>query len=399
MDVGRFDIPMRFDTPPGVLQKIRNWGIIYITPQYAGRPERWAEDIPKWARYAGVVRGRGRIKREDGTDQIFIRGGSLNMFLGDQSDIGDILAAEITFAVATDTIDDALDNLLPGTLTKGTVDTTGTDNVDGAYQWVTPLFALRKTFAIARAEYRVNPDGTVDGALDSNLFNIDDADVIAVVSATHRGSDVQWKSLPIIALDDARHTDEEVFRMWIVDPASPATAVAVFSKDVKLRTAPNGILIQRERVIFDSDPPGATGGQTLIQHMLDASGEAVEMRITTSYWEVASGSLRVGDNFWIWDPPHIMNLGTVDPDSGGDETDEFPIIYQGEWIFPRKARLQAATWPVVERMGVYYRPPRTAATVAASDPYIDLSPWIDPEPERAELFLRGDVDVVAGASG
>lgn len=365
MGPGSFTIPFRVDAPKGKLWSTvlpvteAGGGHIVITPQHTDPAEIGDSGMLSAARYTGPVLrcgiSNGKFKAE---------GVGMEYHLGD-----DLMGDRYTSAVAlsSDVLTDCVTALLPpsGGITTGTVTNTGYTHT-GTYYYDTPRDALNTMLADINAERRINPDGTLDAGANSDLFNIDDADITVLVTRLDSGSDPSYKAVPTATL--ASHVDARTHasRAVLISStgsgsgsviASANQSPAMAGKDIHGNTLVRTLL-------YDSDPDGSVNqylATELAEYRLTS-----ETNLSTGYWQLSGGGFNVGDAFWVWDPPAFVDTANQ-------------IDYRGDTIFPAKMRLISASWPLIEGMGVAFR--------ADDGTYLDLTEWINWEAQEESIGL------------
>lgn len=364
MSQGSFDIRFAADARTDLWDIIGKFGHIVITPQWIDPRLFGDTEMLGASRYTGVV----LHKRFD--QSFTVSGASLVWWLGDEQGIGDIIEAKKVFTSST--LDNAVTNLLPSAITKGTINEPAGTTYTGEHQWETPLDSLRTVAASMGVEYRVNPDGTFDAGPNNLVYNIDTPEIV-VTTSQRSGGDPLLRGLTVETM-----SGDYDFRQY----ASRGIVVAEDSNNVKTLVGGQ----DRTPAPTEKDLFGNTVARTL---MAESSGTPVEVtaylvttmnehaiiansEISTEFFEIAKGDLRIGDAFWAWQPPVFE-----DPDN--------EVWFRGEPIFPTKLRLIAASWQLAPGMGIYYRSPETTPV------YTDLTQYIEYEnvgAQRARLGIR-----------
>jgi hypothetical protein len=333
MAQGSFTVPLRDDAPFTLVNTCAEYGHVVITDQWLEPDTIGDAALLSAARYTGVV-----LRREYDSGEATISGAGHAWWLGDEDDVGDILESKVSLSGAT--LDTCLTNILPpsGSITKGTVNNTGV-NYTGQFQWVTPLSAIRTVCAAVGAEWRINPNGTLDAATASTLFTYDVPQVVVV--RTGWGSDPNFTGLPS---DQIRS---------VVDGYRYANKVHVLQDDLdgtftsqgNDTTADSyldihGNAMQRTAMVVES----VVDSTSLTSFLSNELAERVvddRQDIDTSQLH-ADASFSVGDRFYCYDPPYFV-----------DTSNE--VQYRGDTIWPKIIRLLEASWALTPGMGVYYR--------------------------------------------
>lgn len=351
---GQFEIPLRADTPPGFIKKLVKYGHFVITPQRVDPRTYDDATIKSIARYSGVF---DRItQNEDGSYIAFGKG--MWVWLGDLSArIGPAIRTPVNLSGAN--LASALSALI-STLNTGTVTEPG-GTTDGLYDLGEfPSDAVRTVLLDMGAEMRINPDGTYDAGPASSLFN---TNAPLYVATARGGSDPNFRSIQLIDVESSRDYEEHANQVIVVETTSSETRSITGTAGT---TGPEynfiGALVDRTYVANATTDNSVTPSN-FASGELGNHGETREMRVVTAQTEIARGSFRVGDAFYVYRPPTIFDTANQ-------------ISYRGNLIFPAIERLLTASWPVSHYMGVLFRPP--LISVAGSD-YLNFSPYVDYE--------------------
>ena len=349
MAQGSYDVRFSLEAPLSLWTDLARFGHILITPQWVDH--RLLDDATMLAasRYTGVI-----LKKQIDENGFQISGAGLTWWLGDEEGKGD---------------------LLPAAITKGTVTEPPGTTYTGEHQWETPLEAIRTVAASTGTEYRINPDGTIDMGPNNSVYNIDDADMTVVVVRTGRsGGDSLLRGIDVDSMKAELDSRSYATRGIVTTVDSNNVETLVGSQDrtpAPTETDLFGNLIDRTILAQTSGTPVEV--TLYLTTLMNEHAIVYNMEISTEFYEIQNGSLRIGDAFWAYDPPAF-----VDTDN--------EIWFRGEPINPRKLRLIAASWPLRPGMGVYYRPP-IASPVAAD--FIDVTSYIQWEDaSRGRLGVR-----------
>ncbi len=362
MAPGSYTIPLRIDAPYGLWATIKKvdeagGGHIVITPERLNPTLIGDAGMLAAARYTGPVLEK---KFTDGA--LSINGAGMGWWLGDD-ETGDVYESLVSLSSAT--VTQALTALLPSAITQGAV--SGTSGLfTGSFHYDIPRDAIATHMATVEAEYRINPDGTMDAGYNTTIFNINDDDIQVVVVRFGSGSDPNLLGVPTATLKSVENARRYATRALLVDVASDGTKSLNAAQD-QTPTATgkdiHGNTLVRT-LVYES-APGTTVGRFLKSEL----GEHLaihESTVSTGFWELTGGTWNVGDAFWVYDDPAF-----VDTDN--------QVRFRGDAIHPKKMRLLAATWPLVDGMGVSYRD--DAGT------YTDLTDWIKWESQDQSIGL------------
>lgn len=371
MAPGDFQVRLRVDTPH-LMETVAYHGHIVVLPQWVGTPTGFTDaGLLAAARYAGVV-----TEPEWRNGRMTINGVGMDYHLG-EGGIGPRLESNFSFSSAD--LKTALSGMLPDTLDAGEIEESG--SYTGSHEDQTCKEAITALMRSLDAHYRINPDGTVDAEIvgTGDIF-VEDPNVVVV--RTNQGSDALWTGVP---------SQELISRVKGRDYADGVLVGSEGSNTKVTRQASpqffgiNGESVERLGLDsgsgVDSDDRGDYGAGWLADHDV-----LTEEQIRLDQYEivpVSGGSIiKPGDVVYVWDPQ-----------SGFYDSDNAPVWFRGECIAPSKLRVAEVEWPLVEGMGVYYRPSK--ATVTTSD-WVDLTMYVDWESSRrdAQSMLR----VLTGSS-
>jgi hypothetical protein len=375
-DPGSFTIPLDPNSTPLdlIVERISEFGHVVITPQRFHPPAIISDaDLLSAARYSGVV-----LELERSNRQITIRGQGLVWHLGDSEGAGGIFENLRTFTTATPTTvltsgsHTAGTGLLPNSIIAGTIVNTDVPAYSATHQFETPLDAIRTYSQTVQGHWRINPNGTFD------FCDVDRNDVYVVTSPTVVAIRYGWGSDPIYtgvnvrSAMTRRDATQWASKALMIEQAADGTQTLESSATISHSyTDLHGNALVRSFRYYRPATADANLGAFLTQALAERA-LIDEMEIDTDQWEIAGGSMRVGDFIWVYDPPS----GFVDTAN--------EVQYRGQTIWPAKARVFEGSWPLVDGMGVYYRP----NGVASSADWIDLTQYVAWESNGADVFGR-----------
>lgn len=366
--LGSWTIRLAPDTPRSVLDAIDDFG--HVTVHSAHQDPRAAGDsLLASARYAGVVRRR---RFTDDTREI--SGPGMGYWLGDEDDKGPAIEEPVIWESAG--FQSGVRSLLPGTVTEGAIGTVG-GSFPGAFGHQTPRKALTAWCALfatnyGSAEWRVNPDGSLDAGSVEQLYTITPA---AIVVREGVGTDLRLRGLPGYGTAESDREDWATRVVVITDSAgTAATAAVAYLPDIAVPFRDlqgNPVRITRFVTLPDGAADATEVGRT---ELAKTAGAHTTISLDTGDGFDIDGTCRVGDYVHVWDP----EAGLV------DETNE--VTYRGRRINPVAVRLVEATWPVVSGMGVAYRSSRPGETAR----WTDLTRWVEWEDGAVTQLTVGD---------
>ena len=331
---------------------VAEWGHIVITSQYLGDPRGFTDAaLLAGARYTGVM-----YEPEWSDGKLTLYGAGLDLHLGDESNgIGPRLESGFSFSGSN--LSAALSGMLPAGLTAGSIQASGSYSGSHEDQMCkTAIVALMRSL---EAHYRIKPDGTVDAELvgTGNVF-VESPEV--VVARHNVGSDALWTGVPSRELVSRRKGRDYMTRVLI---GSEGSNTGVSRASIPYYTLGGTAL---SRVGVDSGS-GAGGVADYAAGVLADHDVQTEQQVSLDQYEVVSvqasqGPVKPGDVVYVWDP----SSGFYDESNG-------PLWFRGEAIAPAMLRVAESEWPLVDGMGVYYRPSKASVT---TEDWVDLTPYV-----------------------
>ena len=378
---GSFTIPLKVDTPYDIWEKIGGTenagtatnvgtpGHIVITPQELDPLEIGGASVLAAARYTGVITRKRRTNRT-----FSLSGAGLVWWLQTPAGLADIIQSEVTLSGST--LDNALTQLLPASITKGTVTEPGF-TATSTHHYVAPLEAIRTVMAETHSEFRINPDGTMDAGFFTDLFNIDTPTVVA--SRDQSGSDPNYVGIPVTEVTSTR--DYSLMAtggiLFSTAPDGTKTLVASAGRSTVERDLHGNTII---REFVEEQPAGAsTATSTYVDGRLTEYVAMSSFSLDTEYYEV-EGGMPVGDAWYVWDPPAFVDLSN-------------PVNFRGDVIYPMTLRVVEATWPLRSGMGILYRPSTGTGTAGAVEDvdWINLTRFLQPEATASTHIILRDI--------
>lgn len=367
---GSFEVTLRADTPPEILKNIDELDHLYIHAQGIGdgRLTRFTDaTLKSEARYAGPI-----MEVEFNDLPFVIRGHGLQWHLGDSIGHAPIVAEVLTFTNATlaTVLDDAVnDGIIPASLTQGTITEPAGDPFTGTfYPADMSLDAFRTVMKSMSCHYRINPDFTVDAGPDTSneVYLVDESDggKLAVAIPIGWGSDPQRVSLESLRTRSARDATNWVSRVVVVDEAFDGsnTITNILNRDPNPYYDGRDNPLIRNRRLTRPASDATTSVADFMASELAAADVEKTVDLDMSQWEIADGTIEVGDFLHVYNPQAGIE----------DVTNE--IQHRGMRIFPKRIRILEGDWPLTKGMGVYVRP-GSASTTAAD--WIDVTPYVE----------------------
>ncbi len=296
-------------------------------------------------------------------------GHDLGYWLGTPDGAGDLLDTAVANA-ANSTLSTWITSLKPASLAAGTVNNTGTTTRTlGPFQWVTRREAIDAVCRAMGAEWKINPNFTLDVATPANLFVTTPT---VVVTRLAEGPDGAFRGLDgrlILKATDVEQYTTSVICVAQGSGSTVATAAASSGATTYKDGLNNNVIM--ERLVNSPTEPSANAG-TVAQATLDLYKNPRWETSLNSRTYTVTRFVKAGDYVYVYD----QLAGLTDNAN--------QIVYRGEVISPIKLRVYALTWPVEKGMGVYAR--RSGATPT----YTDLTDFVQWE--------TGDVNWEVGAA-
>ena len=355
MQQGSYQIPLVRETPPSVFAKCVEYGHTVVTSQWLDINLFTDAVLLATARYAGPV-----LVTERDLNGYSVEGVGMVWHLGGDEGEGPAdLETPVTFTAATATTVLAAAGLLPPAVTAGTITTTGINTYSGYHGFESPLDAVRTYCKTVGGHFRVSPAGVLDfSAIDATSGNPYMVAPTVVVLREGFGSDPAYQGVPVSSAVTRRDVTRYRTRVALIQEqddapsyyalVSGSTRAAVY-KDIHGNNLDRTIWLGRP-ASQDVDLDQLLGTE------LDERDIDDVQEVDTDQYEIVGGDFKIGDLFYIYDPP----TGFIDLAN--------EIEFRGSIIWPKKTRLLQASWPLADGMGVYYR--------NADGVYTDLTRWI-----------------------
>lgn len=338
--------------PAEVEEKLSPLATLLVTPSRVSVEEIGATAANASSLYA-VAQWGGVVMKLPVRGVREMSGYGMAWWLGDESR-GIPYNASIAFAGTT--LSTTLATLIPADLTVGTITNPASAFVGGVPAHFTPRKAFEYVCTTLAAQWRVNPNATVDAA--AALYP--GVSAIAVRQAVF---DVGLSAFTIADLSNDRDVEDYITEARVVSGTTYATA----SQSTTYKN-PQGASFRRVQVEQE------TGGKATLSTRAAAvlalnNAPRKEVRLSLSDYRL-HGTLKAGSI-----------IGAYDPLTGLTDTAN-PVEYMGDLIYPAYLEVKSLTWPVTDGMGVY-------SHVAGQDP-VDISEYVE--------FESGDTTLEVGAA-
>ena len=385
-------------TPTEIIEAIKEWGHIVLTPQQVDVTTLADSDILSSATYTGIVLNR---TLEDGT--VTVSGQGLELYMGDGAAKGMVIAesnnvgkvrvytgttlAETLFNSTAQTnkplglmLDEAGNTQA---ITQGTINNPAS-TYTGQHFVETALSALKFVSETLDVEYRVNPQGTLDAGPSANLFNgVGTSEPNTIVVKSAYGEDPALEGIVPQGLRTEFDATDWVSRVDFTGEVGFFDTATDVAGEANLSSNPykdlHGNALKRVGLVQEPDIPAASLNDRASTMLNELSRVKKVLNLDLTQYEV-NGDLSAGDFIYAFDP----DIGFVDSsaDATAESRDLYEVTFRGEVINPVKVRVIGLTFPVIDGMGVYFRD--------KDGNYTDLSEYVQYENGSAQVEL-GDV--------
>lgn len=385
-------------TPTEIIEAIKEWGHIVLTPQQVDVTTLADSDILSSATYTGIVLNR---TLEDGT--VTVSGQGLELYMGDGAAKGMVIAesnnvgkvrvytgttlAETLFNSTAQTnkplglmLDEAGNTQA---ITQGTISNPA-GTYTGQHFVETALSALKFVSETLDIEYRVNPQGTLDAGPAANLFNgVGTSEPNTIVVKSAYGEDPALEGIVPQGLRTEFDATDWVSRVDFTGEVGFFDTATDVAGEANLSSNPykdlHGNALKRVGLVQEPDIPAASLNDRASTMLNELSRVKKVLNLDLTQYEV-NGDLSAGDFIYAFDP----DIGFVDSsaDATAESRDLYEVTFRGEVINPVKVRVIGLTFPIIDGMGVYFRD--------KDGNYTDLSEYVQYENGSAQVEL-GDV--------
>jgi hypothetical protein len=385
MKPGRFHVELRDDYPDSIAAACALFDHIVITPtpidpslvSTTRRESSGVGDSVFLAAsiYTGVITSKPSRRILEGCD--------LSFWLGTDQGLGALMGANYT--ISTGELGGWVGLILAGAvLTAGTITNGSYGSIEYPYNWVTRRELLDQICRIAGAEWRVNPNGTVDAAEPATLWTSPTQNSGIVITRHAEGMDGSLRGLEGSLMVPASDVEGYTTKVYAVGPNISGSAEPFDYANASLSTPfvdLNNNPVVMERAIDVGQGVSHAELQGLANATLNLNGSVRrEISLGSNTYNVTR-FIRPGDSAFVWD--HAAELS--DPAN--------TIMYRGELINPMLLRVRALTWPVEKGLGVYLRK-------SGSPPsYLDLSPYLNWESEDVQWEVGAESRMVEQVTG
>ena len=398
MGVGNFTVSFSQEfTPTEIIESIKEWGHIVITPQEVDVNTLSDADVLSTSRYTGIVLNRSL---EEGV--VDISGQGLQLYLGDGQSKGMVIAesknvgkvrvytnttlAETLFnsSVSTGKPYGILRNEAGNSqaITQGVIyEPSGT--YIGQHFVQTALSALKEVAEFFSIEYRVNPNATIDAGPAANLFAGVNSDPSTIVVKTGYGEDPNFDGVVPQGLRTEFDATDWVSRVDFVGEVGYFDSATDVAGEANIGSNPykdlHGNALSRSGLVQQPEIAVSQLNSRAQLMLNELSRVKKVLNLDLEQYEV-SGDMQVGDFIFAFDP----DIGFIDTsvDATAESRDLYEVTFRGQIITPVKVRVVGLTFPIANGMGVYFRD--------KDGNYTDLTQYVQFESGAAQVEL-GDV--------
>jgi len=399
MGQGNFNLNFSQEfTPTEIVETIKEWGHIVITPQEIDVDTLSDSEILDISRYTGIVLNR---TLEEGV--VTISGTGLQLYLGDGAGKGMVIAesnnigkvrtytaATLTESLFNSTVSTGkpygimrdesgnLQAIRQGTITNPSGTYTGQHFVE------TALSALKFISETLGTEYRINMDGTIDAGTASNLFaGVGTSEPNTIVVKSAYGQDPEFEGVVPQGLRTEFDATDWVSRVDFTGEVGYFDTATDVAGEANLSSIPykdlHGENLKRVGLVQEPEVPEAKLNDRAQTILNELSRVKKVLNLDLEQYEV-SGDFKPGDYIYAFDP----EIGFVDTqaDATAESRDLYEIVFRGQNITPVKVRVMGVTFPITNGMGCYFRD--------KDGNYTDLTQYVQYEFGAAQVEL-GDV--------
>jgi hypothetical protein len=399
MGPGNFTVTFSQEfTPTAIIEAIKEWGHIVITPQEVDIDTLTDSEILNSARYTGIVLNR---TLEEGSVQI--NGQGLELYMGDGQAKGMVIAesnnvgkvrnytgttlAETLFNSTAQTnkplgimLDEAGNSQA---ITQGTISNPAS-TYTGSHFVETALSALKFVCEILNVEYRVNPNATIDAGPQANLFQgVGTAEPNSIIVKTAYGQDPEFEGVVPQGLRTEFDASDWVSRVDFTGEVGFFDTATDVAGEANLGSNPykdlHGNALKRVALVQEPDVPEANLNTKATTMLNELSRIKKVLNLDLEQYEV-SGDMQVGDYIYAFDPD--VGFKDTATDASAESRDLYEITFRGQTITPVKIRVLGITFPVTTGMGCYYRD--------KDGNYTDITEYVNYEDGAAQIEL-GDL--------
>ena len=399
MGAGNFGVTFIQDqTPSEVINKIKEWGHIVITPQEMNPSLYDDASMLASARYTGIILAK---TLEEGI--VTVSGQGLQLYLGDDRGKGMVIAenknignkrsynnlplSSVLFQSSTPfgIMRDESGNLQA--ITQGTI-FDGSETYKGDHFVETALHALKFICEDLGFEYRINPDATIDAGAPENLFVGVNTDPNTVIVKTGYGDDPTYTGLSPTGARTEFDARDYVTKVDFIAEVGAFSEPTDFEGEASLSSGDipyydlQGNKLSRTGLVTVPDMDSLRLDSQAQVMLNELSRVKKVLNLDLEQYEV-TGDLKVGDFVFAFDPVLGFNDDAIQ--AAAESRDIYEVAFRGQQINPIKVRVVGLSYPIQTGMGVYFR-----SFDGSNVEYTDLTPYVSFEDGDTQVEL-GDV--------
>ena len=397
MGAGNFGVTFIQDqTPSEVINKIKEWGHIVVTPQEMNPALYDDASMLASARYTGIILAK---TLEEGI--VTVSGQGLQLYLGDDRGKGMVIAENKNIGKKRSYNNLPLSSVLfqsstpygimrneSGNLqaiTQGTI-YDGSETYKGDHFVETALHALKFICEDLGYEYRINPDATLDAGAPENLFVGVNTDPTTVVVKTGYGDDPTYTGLSPTGARTEFDARDYVTKVDFIAEVGAFSEPTDFEGEASLSSGDipyydlQGNKLSRTGLVTVPDMDSLRLDSQAEVMLNELSRVKKVLNLDLEQYEV-TGDLKVGDFVFAFDP--VLGFNDDATQAAAESRDIYEVAFRGQQINPIKVRVVGLSYPIQTGMGVYFR-----SFDGATVEYTDLTPYVS--------FEEGDTQVELG---
>ncbi len=304
------------------------------------------------ARYTGIIREKHVTGSSDKNENLELFGHDVEGWLGDEDRRGFVYETRRiyladTFANVMDRSGSPTFGLLRDDAGAQTSIHAGTifsvaGSYTGAHEFTDQRTAIRYVVDVFEAEYRVNPDFTIDLGNESDLFVTTPTTVLA--RKITDGRDPNFDGLPLANFESINDVNDYSTRTIVLANGS-GELIKTGSADAASVPYQDGFgnTVVRVRTISESETNEGNANSRASLHQNETGSLRKALTISTREFDI-EGDFDVGDTVYVHDPTDDALIDTANE-----------VRFRGQVLNPIKTRIFGMTWPVREGMSVYIR--------------------------------------------
>ncbi len=324
---------------------------VVIVPGELRQPDVLGDaSILSIARYAGIIRSK-KVRGSGDEDTLELSGQGPEGWLGDEDGRGFVYESERVYTADTfanvinrassvfGLLRDAAGD--PTAILAGTINSVA-GTYTGSHVFVNQRTAIRYVCDVFGAEYRVNPDFTLDAGEAVDLFVT--APTTVVARKITDGRDPNFDGIPLSDFEAFLDVNDYTTRTIVLAEGTGDTLITGEADAASVPYLdPQGNAVVRVQTVNEAETE-SVNATTRAQLHQDASGVLRKgLTLSPTDYDV-EGDVGVGDTVYLWDPTDAALIDTANE-----------IRFRGSVLNPIAIRVLGVSWPVTRGMAVYIR--------------------------------------------